>query len=146
MEEGSLGFSVTIYTICALVCIALLMARRYLAVFGKAELGGPNGAKYASAVIILSLWVTYIVLSSLQVTKGGGLWMLLLLFRLAFLISMLPLFDWEFFDVFASIKNSVSNGLCDKLYRFDGIIVSWNWVVNYIWITVCINNTDYRDT
>ncbi len=69
MEEGSLGFSVTIYTICALVCIALLMARRYLAVFGKAELGGPNGAKYASAVIILSLWVTYIVLSSLQVMR-----------------------------------------------------------------------------
>ena len=64
-----MGFSVTIYTICALVCIALLMARRYLAVFGKAELGGPNGAKYASAVIILSLWVTYIVLSSLQVMR-----------------------------------------------------------------------------
>ena len=38
-----MGFSVTLYTICALIAITFIIARRYLPLFGKAELGGNVG-------------------------------------------------------------------------------------------------------
>ena len=37
-----------------------------LAIFGKAELGGPTGPKYASAAVLVCLWLFYIVMASLQ--------------------------------------------------------------------------------
>ena len=43
MKAGTLGFSVTIYTIFAILAIGLILARRFLGIFGKAELGGNNG-------------------------------------------------------------------------------------------------------
>lgn len=69
VPSGSLGFSVGIYCAVSLTCIALLMLRRKLAFFGKAELGGPRPAAIASAVFMVFLWVLYIVLSSLKTYK-----------------------------------------------------------------------------
>ena len=43
VKAGSLGFSVIIYTIFAIVALCLIIARRYLSIFGKGELGGNNG-------------------------------------------------------------------------------------------------------
>jgi len=65
VPAGSLAFSVTIYTICAVVCIVVLMVKRYLPALGAAELGGPP-AKYPIGIFLISMWVLYIVLSSLQ--------------------------------------------------------------------------------
>ncbi|XP_050391531.1 sodium/calcium exchanger 2-like [Patella vulgata] len=66
VPTGSLGFSVVLYTSCAVFALVILMLRRYLSVFGKAELGGPKVPKIISAVAVFFLWVFYIVLSSLQ--------------------------------------------------------------------------------
>lgn len=70
VPAGSLAFSVAVFTICAVVCIAVLMLRRTLKVFGNAELGGPNIPKYGSAVFLCCLWLVYILLSILQVSFG----------------------------------------------------------------------------
>jgi hypothetical protein len=43
VKAGTLGFSVTIYTIFAILGILLILARRFLGIFGNAELGGNNG-------------------------------------------------------------------------------------------------------
>lgn len=66
VKAGTLGFSVTIYTIFAILGLALILARRFLGIFGKAELGGNDALKYVSAGILLLLWILYIVLSALQ--------------------------------------------------------------------------------
>lgn len=66
VPSGSLGFSVTLYTITAIIAIVLLMVRRSLSLFGSAELGGPSTPKIVSAAILVSLWFTYVLLSSLQ--------------------------------------------------------------------------------
>lgn len=66
VPAGSLGFSVGIYCAVSLTCISLLMLRRKLAFFGKAELGGPRPAAIASALFMVFLWVLYIVLSALK--------------------------------------------------------------------------------
>ena len=66
VEAGSLGFSVSLYTICAVLAIILLMVRRYLPFMGQAELGGPVGGKYSSGLFLLMLWLIYVLLSSLQ--------------------------------------------------------------------------------
>jgi len=63
---GSLSFSVIIYTVCALVCICLILLRRYLPLFGKVELGGPVGPKIASGCLLFFLWIFYVVMSALQ--------------------------------------------------------------------------------
>merc|ERR1712156_577135 len=41
VDAGTLGFSVSLYAITAIICVGLLMLRRSLSVFGNAELGGP---------------------------------------------------------------------------------------------------------
>ncbi|KAH7944028.1 hypothetical protein HPB52_014742 [Rhipicephalus sanguineus] len=69
VPSGSLGFSVGIYCAVSITCISLLMLRRKLAFFGKAELGGPRPAAIASAVFMVFLWVLYIVLSALKTYK-----------------------------------------------------------------------------
>jgi solute carrier family 8 (sodium/calcium exchanger) len=61
-----LAFSVFVYTILATFALILILVRRYSAVFGKSELGGPTKSKYASGGILLFLWFLYILLSSLQ--------------------------------------------------------------------------------
>nr|KAG5714622.1 hypothetical protein BaRGS_000110 [Batillaria attramentaria] len=66
VPAGTLSFSVTLYVISAVLAICLLLARRYLGIFGKAELGGPTGTKWMSAIFLGTLWLFYVVLSSLQ--------------------------------------------------------------------------------
>jgi len=66
VNAGTLSFSVIVYTTCAIAAVALLMVRRFLPIFGKAELGGPKVTKYISAGFFLFLWLLYIVLSILQ--------------------------------------------------------------------------------
>ncbi len=66
VPSGSLGFSVMVYTILSFVCIAILMFRRVSVSCGQAELGGPAGAKRLTAFTLISLWIVYIVVSSMQ--------------------------------------------------------------------------------
>ena len=46
VKAGTLGFSVTVYTIFAILGLGLLLARRFLGIFGNAELGGNNGRQF----------------------------------------------------------------------------------------------------
>lgn len=65
VDPGNLGFSVLIFCVLALVCIAILMHRRYNPNI-QAELGGPSRSRKVTAVVFVSMWLTYIMLSSLQ--------------------------------------------------------------------------------
>jgi len=60
--SSSLAYSVLVFTCCALVCLAILMWRRYQV---GGELGGA-GRVGASAVLV-SLWVLYITMSGLKI-------------------------------------------------------------------------------
>ncbi|KAL8603603.1 hypothetical protein ACOMHN_022555 [Nucella lapillus] len=66
VKTSSIGFSVTLFAVLALLTVTLLMCRRMLKVFGKAELGGKKTPKIASALLVGFFWVLYIVLSCLQ--------------------------------------------------------------------------------
>nr|XP_039253587.1 sodium/calcium exchanger 3-like [Styela clava] len=66
IESGNLGFSIAIYSICAVLCTLTLIIRRLTSCSGKTELGGPMPARYISALFFFTLWLTYIMLSALQ--------------------------------------------------------------------------------
>jgi len=61
---GNLGFSVAVFSSCAIIAIFTLLLRRKL--FGG-ELGGPAGAKKATAAFLVMLWFLYIGLSSWKI-------------------------------------------------------------------------------
>eukprot|EP00054_Salpingoeca_dolichothecata_P007241 m.42043 g.42043 ORF g.42043 m.42043 type:complete len:801 (+) comp16946_c0_seq2:53-2455(+) len=61
VPAGDLGFSVGIFSICACVCIAVLLLRRK---FYGAELGGPR--RVETAALFCFLWFLYVLLSSLK--------------------------------------------------------------------------------
>uniref|UniRef100_A0A3Q2NZD2 Solute carrier family 8 member 4a n=1 Tax=Fundulus heteroclitus TaxID=8078 RepID=A0A3Q2NZD2_FUNHE len=65
VNPGSLAFSVTLFTIMALLCVVVLLYRRRPGVSGG-ELGGPRTAKLLTSFLFLSLWFIYILLSSLE--------------------------------------------------------------------------------
>jgi len=65
VDPGSLGFSVLIFCILALTCIAFLMVRRYHPKIG-AELGGPKNYRIISSMFFTLLWIVYILLSALE--------------------------------------------------------------------------------
>ncbi|KAJ4930228.1 hypothetical protein JOQ06_019234 [Pogonophryne albipinna] len=65
VDPGSLAFSVTVYTVMALVCVVVLVYRRRPSVAGG-ELGGPRTPKLLTFFLFLSLWFIYILLSSLE--------------------------------------------------------------------------------
>jgi solute carrier family 8 (sodium/calcium exchanger) len=67
VEAGSLGFSVTIFCIEAVLAIGILMLRRNPAVGG--ELGGPKTAKTVSAGIFVFFWCFYVFMSALEAYK-----------------------------------------------------------------------------
>ena len=73
VQAGALTFSVTIYVICAIIGICLILLRRFVPAFGDgttgAELGGSVPLKYASAGLLVSLWFLYVILSALQTYK-----------------------------------------------------------------------------
>jgi Ca2+/Na+ antiporter len=60
VRSGELGFSVVVFTGCAICCLSLLTFRRLK--YG-AELGGPRVAKTASSVVLFLLWSLYIGLN-----------------------------------------------------------------------------------
>jgi len=66
VEDPSLPFSVSIFSIFAVITIATLMLRRNLAFFGKAELGGAQVPKLITSGFFVFLWFLYVLLSSLQ--------------------------------------------------------------------------------
>ncbi|XP_054166313.1 sodium/calcium exchanger 1-like [Oppia nitens] len=65
VDPGNLSFSVTIFCLSALVCAATLLARRSKVVGG--ELGGPMIYKLPTTILFVSLWLFYIIISSLEV-------------------------------------------------------------------------------
>lgn len=67
---GSLGFSVVVFVVCAIVCIAFLIVRRCTL---GGELGGTPNGRMMSAIFLCSLWLLYIVLCIMQAYEIGGL-------------------------------------------------------------------------
>ncbi|XP_072246738.1 sodium/calcium exchanger 1b isoform X1 [Leuresthes tenuis] len=64
VDPGTLAFSVTLFTIFAFICVATLMYRRRPEIGG--ELGGPRTAKVLTTMLFISLWLLYILFSSLE--------------------------------------------------------------------------------
>ncbi|XP_011482562.1 sodium/calcium exchanger 1 isoform X1 [Oryzias latipes] len=64
VDPGTLAFSVTLFTIFAFICVATLMYRRRPEIGG--ELGGPRTAKILTTMLFISLWLLYILFSSLE--------------------------------------------------------------------------------
>ncbi|KAM4583615.1 sodium/calcium exchanger 1a isoform 2-T2 [Odontesthes bonariensis] len=64
VDPGTLAFSVTLFTIFAFICIAVLLYRRRPMIGG--ELGGPRVPKILTTCLFFSLWLMYIVFSSLE--------------------------------------------------------------------------------
>uniref|UniRef100_A0A3B4XGZ2 Solute carrier family 8 member 1a n=1 Tax=Seriola lalandi dorsalis TaxID=1841481 RepID=A0A3B4XGZ2_SERLL len=64
VNPGTLAFSVTLFTIFAFICIAVLIYRRRPEIGG--ELGGPRVPKVLTTSLFFSLWLMYIVFSSLE--------------------------------------------------------------------------------
>ncbi|XP_035383186.1 sodium/calcium exchanger 2a isoform X2 [Electrophorus electricus] len=64
VNPGSLAFSVTLFTICAIISMSVLMLRRRPSVGG--ELGGPKATKILTSMFFIGLWLLYITFSSLE--------------------------------------------------------------------------------
>ncbi|KAJ8248557.1 hypothetical protein GJAV_G00243270 [Gymnothorax javanicus] len=64
VSPGNLAFSVTLFTIFAFICVAVLMYRRRPEIGG--ELGGPRTSKAITSMLFISLWLLYILFSSLE--------------------------------------------------------------------------------
>ncbi|XP_026179765.1 sodium/calcium exchanger 1-like isoform X2 [Mastacembelus armatus] len=64
VDPGTLAFSVTLFTIFAFICIAVLIYRRRPEIGG--ELGGPRVPKTLTTCLFFSLWLMYIIFSSLE--------------------------------------------------------------------------------
>jgi solute carrier family 8 (sodium/calcium exchanger) len=62
VPAGELGFSVAIFSACAVITIALIAYRRHKG----GELGGAKNLKMASASFLVFLWTFYILMSSLK--------------------------------------------------------------------------------
>eukprot|EP00746_Dinoflagellata_sp_MGD_P168488 gnl/MRDRNA2_/MRDRNA2_99985_c0_seq1.p1 gnl/MRDRNA2_/MRDRNA2_99985_c0~~gnl/MRDRNA2_/MRDRNA2_99985_c0_seq1.p1 ORF type:complete len:849 (-),score=184.90 gnl/MRDRNA2_/MRDRNA2_99985_c0_seq1:9-2555(-) len=66
VKAGGLSFSVIVFTICAVTCLAWMVARRRI--FGG-ELGGADVPKYATAGFFVSLWFLYVGISAWDTTR-----------------------------------------------------------------------------
>ncbi|KAM9852756.1 sodium/calcium exchanger 2b isoform 1-T1 [Aulostomus maculatus] len=64
VDPGSLAFSVTLFTIFAFICMAVLLFRRRPSIGG--ELGGPRMPRLLTSLLFLGLWFLYILFSSLE--------------------------------------------------------------------------------
>ncbi|CAG7823722.1 unnamed protein product [Allacma fusca] len=65
VPPGNLAFSVTLFCSCAVVAIFLLLLRRFER-FGGGELGGVSRCKILSSLLLVSLWLFYITMASLE--------------------------------------------------------------------------------
>eukprot|EP00931_Biecheleriopsis_adriatica_P089049 TRINITY_DN63246_c0_g1_i1.p1 TRINITY_DN63246_c0_g1~~TRINITY_DN63246_c0_g1_i1.p1 ORF type:complete len:834 (-),score=153.05 TRINITY_DN63246_c0_g1_i1:50-2551(-) len=61
VQAGALGFSVIMFSICAITGLAILTLRR---LYCDGELGGPQPWKYLSSGVLVFLWFLYVGLSS----------------------------------------------------------------------------------
>ncbi|RUS70487.1 hypothetical protein EGW08_021750 [Elysia chlorotica] len=68
VPADSLGFSVVLYSIAAVIALTTLVIRRNITSIGG-ELGGPKVPKILSSILFVTLWVLYILFSALQ-AKG----------------------------------------------------------------------------
>uniref|UniRef100_A0A8C9U1M4 Solute carrier family 8 member 1a n=2 Tax=Scleropages formosus TaxID=113540 RepID=A0A8C9U1M4_SCLFO len=64
VDPGTLAFSVTLFTIFAFICVAVILYRRRPEIGG--ELGGPRTAKILTTLLFFGLWLMYILFSSLE--------------------------------------------------------------------------------
>ncbi|KAM6933948.1 sodium/calcium exchanger 2b [Xenentodon cancila] len=64
VNPGSLAFSVTLFTIFAFICMAVLLFRRRPSIGG--ELGGPRVSRLLTSLLFFGLWFLYILFSSLE--------------------------------------------------------------------------------
>ncbi|XP_077578726.1 sodium/calcium exchanger 2-like [Stigmatopora nigra] len=64
VKPGSLAFSVTLFTIFAFICMAVLLFRRRPSIGG--ELGGSRTSRIVTSLLFLGLWFLYILFSSLE--------------------------------------------------------------------------------
>ncbi|KAL3287558.1 hypothetical protein HHI36_002025 [Cryptolaemus montrouzieri] len=65
VSPGNLAFSVTLFCTEAVITIMVLLLRRSKLVGG--ELGGPASIKYITSAFLVSLWLLYLILSTLEV-------------------------------------------------------------------------------
>ena len=70
VPSATLGFSAIVFVIAAALGIVLLMVRRKVV---GGELGGSFRGRLASAVVLVTLWVVFILLSILQAFNVGGI-------------------------------------------------------------------------
>merc|ERR1711871_521018 len=61
--SGDLVFSVLVFFLFALLCLALLVYRRY---YCKGELGGPKQMAYASSALLGTTWFAYVIISAMK--------------------------------------------------------------------------------
>ena len=54
------------YMIVAVSGLGIILSRRYMKIFGEAELGGPRIPKYVSAVILFALYALFLLVISLN--------------------------------------------------------------------------------
>lgn len=66
---GTLSYSVAVFMGCSVACFIILGVRR--CVIGG-ELGGPRSSAYASAVVLVCLWLLYVVLSIIKAMEAEG--------------------------------------------------------------------------
>ncbi|XP_044263437.1 sodium/calcium exchanger 3 isoform X1 [Tribolium madens] len=65
VKPGNLAFSVTIFCSEAVITIIVLLLRRSRMVGG--ELGGPKCLKYLTSAFLFSLWIFYLIMTTLEV-------------------------------------------------------------------------------
>ncbi|KAK6028359.1 Calx-beta domain protein [Ostertagia ostertagi] len=65
VQTGSLAFSVTMFIIGSVICIAVLQYRRFSKTIAG-ELGGPVRLKYISSAVFVLVWIAYLTLSTLE--------------------------------------------------------------------------------
>ena len=63
VPPGDLSFSVMLFLITSVTCFIILIGRR---LFLGGELGGPKVSAWVSAIALVTLWVVYILFSSLK--------------------------------------------------------------------------------
>ena len=61
VPAGDLGFSVSVFVACAIVCLGMIILRRKTV---GCELGGPPASKYGFALFFVLLWFVYIAFSA----------------------------------------------------------------------------------
>ena len=70
VPAASLGFTVIVFVIVAIICLVSLVIRRFVV---GGELGGSKFGRYGSMIFFCTLWFIYIVMSTLQVYDYNGL-------------------------------------------------------------------------